>query len=54
MKSIPMIDGAEVQALTDERKYLKPFRPGVRKALKRKVSRRSRAQSRQALRRGGE
>jgi hypothetical protein len=54
MKSIPMIDGAEVQALTDERKALKPFRPGVRKALKRKVSRRSRAQARRALRHGEE
>lgn len=54
MKSIPMIDGAEMQALTDERKHLKPFRPGVRKALKRKVSRRSRAQARKDLRRGGE
>lgn len=36
MKSIPMIDGAETQA------------------LKRKVSRRSRAQARKVLRRGGE
>jgi hypothetical protein len=49
MKSIPMIDGFEVQALTTERKHLS-FRPGERKALKRKVSRRSRAQARQALR----
>jgi hypothetical protein len=49
MKSIPMIDGAEVQALTTERKHLS-FRPGERKALKRKVSRRSRAQARQVLR----
>jgi hypothetical protein len=49
MKSIPMIDGSEVQALTTERKHLS-FRPGERKALKRKVSRRSRAQARQALR----
>lgn len=51
MKSIPMIDGAEVQALTSERRHLS-FRPGERRALKRKVSRRARAQARQALRRG--
>jgi hypothetical protein len=31
MKSIPMIDGSEVQALTTERKHLS-FRPGERKA----------------------
>jgi hypothetical protein len=49
MKSIPMIDGAEVQALTSEHKHLS-FRPGERKALKRKVSRRSRAQARRDLR----
>lgn len=53
MKSIPMIDGAEVQALTDERKHLS-FRPGERKKLKRKVARRARAQARQALHRGAE
>lgn len=53
MKSIPMIDGAEVQALTGERK-VRSWNPGVRKALKRKISRRSRAQARRALRRGGQ
>jgi hypothetical protein len=51
MKSIPMISGDEVQALTGEHHHLS-FRPGERKAVKRKVSRRSRAQARQALRRG--
>lgn len=53
MKSIPMNSGAEVQALTSERKHLS-FRPGERKGIKRGIARRSRAQARQALRRGGE
>lgn len=53
MKSIPMIDGAEVQALTSEHKHL-PFRPGERRGIKRKVSRRSRAQARKAIRLGRE
>jgi hypothetical protein len=53
MKSIPMISGDEVQALTSEHKHLS-FRPGERRAIKRRVARRSRAQARRALRRGGE
>lgn len=53
MKSIPMISGDEVQALTSERKYLS-FRPGERREIKRRVARRARAQVRQALRRGQE
>ena len=53
MKSIPMTSGDEVQALTSERKRFS-FRPGQRKVIKRGIARRSRAQARRALRRGGE
>jgi hypothetical protein len=51
MKSIPMISGDEVQALTSERKHL-TFRPGERKGIKARVARRTRKQIRQGLHKG--
>lgn len=53
MKSIPMISGHEVDALTSDRKRFS-WKPGVRKGAKTTVARRSRAQARQALRQGSQ
>jgi hypothetical protein len=51
MKSIPMISGDEVAALTSEHKHLS-FRPGERRAVKTRVARRSRQAARRDLRQG--
>lgn len=51
MKSIPLIDGDEVDAVAPARKR-PAYRPGVRKAIKNRVARRDRAEARQAIRRG--
>lgn len=48
-----MISGGEVDALTSARRHLS-FRPGERKAVKRRVNRRERQQGRRAARDGGE
>lgn len=51
MKSIPLISGDEVQAITSERKHL-TFRPGERRAVKTKISRRARQAARRDIRQG--
>lgn len=51
MKSIPLISGDEVQAITAERKHL-TFRPGERRAVKNKIVRRARRAARQDIRKG--
>lgn len=53
MKSISLIDGDEVDAVAPARKR-SSYRPGVRKAIKTKIARRSRAAVRRSLRRGDE
>jgi hypothetical protein len=51
MKSIPLIDGDEVDALAPARKR-STYRPGVRKAIKGKIARRGRHAARRDLRQG--
>lgn len=50
MKSIPLISGDEVQAITSERKHL-IFRAGERKAIKTRVARRARRLGKTEIRR---
>lgn len=53
MKSIPMISGHEIDALSSDRKRF-TWKPGVRKDAKTTVARRSRAQACRALRQGSQ
>jgi hypothetical protein len=51
MKSIPLIDGDEVDAFAPARQRSN-YRPGARRAIKTKVARRARKTVRRGLRQG--